>query len=87
MLDVCGGTKIDNAVSRINKEGVNAIIITDAEDRCNIFSDKAFFIGVKGANFGYFNDDVIEKYSENNQVVVFDGTRIYSVNRHGKTMN
>jgi hypothetical protein len=87
MLDVCGGTKIDNAVSRINKEGVNAIVITDAEDRCNIFSDKAFFIGVKGANFGYFNDDVIEKYSENNQVVVFDGTRIYGVNRHGKTMD
>jgi hypothetical protein len=87
MLDTCGGTKIDNAISRIDKEGINAIVITDAEDRCNSFSDKAFFIGVKGANFGYFNNDVIEKYSENNQVVVFDGTRIYNVDNNGHVLN
>jgi predicted metal-dependent peptidase len=87
MLDTCGGTKIDNAISRIDKEGINAIVITDAEDRCNSFSDKAFFIGVKGANFNYFNSDVIEKYSENNQVVVFDGTRIYNVDNNGHVLN
>ena len=87
MLDTCGGTKIDTAISRIDKEGINAIVITDAEDRCNSFSDKAFFIGVKGANFGYFNSDVIEKYSENNQVVVFDGTRIYNVDNSGHVVN
>lgn len=87
MIDVCGGTRIDMAIDRINKEGVNAIIITDAEDSCRIFSDKAFFIGVKGSNFTYFNSDVINKYSENNQVVVFDGTRIYNVDRKGKTVD
>jgi hypothetical protein len=87
MLDTCGGTKIDNAILRINKEGVNALVITDAEDRCSIFSDKAFFIGIKGARFSHFNTDVIEKYSENNQVVVFDGTRIYNVNRNGDAIN
>ena len=87
MLDVCGGTRIDNAVLRINKEGINALVITDAEDRCNVFSDKAFFIGIKGANFGHFNSDVIEKYSENNQVVVFDGNRIYNVDRNGRTID
>ena len=77
----------NNTIQKINKEGINALVITDAEDRCSVFSDKAFFIGIKGANFGHFNNDVIEKYSENNQVVVFDGTRIYNVDRHGRTID
>jgi hypothetical protein len=83
MLDTSGGTTTDNAVRSIDRVGANALVITDAEDRCSIYSDKAFFIGVKGANFRHFNNEVIRQYSENGQVVVFDGSRIYNVSEKG----
>lgn len=83
MIDCGGGTTIDVAVSNIQRSQNNAIVITDAEDRCSIYSEKAFFIGIKGARFNSFNDDVIDKYSEKGQVVVFDGRKISPVNRKG----
>jgi hypothetical protein len=83
MMDCGGGTTIDVAVRNIEKEGRNALIITDAEDNCNIYSDKAFFIGVKGANFGSFTQNVIKEYSDKGQVVIFDGDRIIKVNEYG----
>lgn len=86
MLDTEGGTTINAAVSRIEKEQNNALVITDAEDSCSLYSEKAFFIGVKGARFSHFNSDTIEKYSEKAQVVVFDGTRISAVDKHGREM-
>ena len=87
MLDTCGGTTINQALASIEKIGINALVITDAEDHCSLYSDKAFFIGVSGARFRHFRSEVIEKYSENNQVVVFDGTKIQSVNKHGDVVN
>lgn len=86
MLDVDGGTTIDKAVHSVIKNDINALIITDAEDWCRVYSDKAFFIGVKGSNFTHFGTDVIRQYSENNQVVVFDGQRIYNVDVTGKAI-
>lgn len=86
MIDGNGGTTIDNAVLSIEKNAVNALVITDAEDRCSIYSDKAFFIGIKGANFAHFSQDTIKKYSEGSQVVVFDGQKIYKVNEVGHTV-
>jgi hypothetical protein len=83
MLDTSGGTTTDNAVRSIDRVGANALVITDAEDRCHIYSDKAFFIGVKGANFRHFNNEVIKQYSQSGQVVVFDGSRIYNVSEKG----
>jgi len=86
MLDTSGGTTTDNAVRSIDRVGANALVITDAEDRCSVYSDKAFFIGVKGANFRHFNNEVIRQYSDNGQVVVFDGSRIYNVDQKGDTI-
>lgn len=86
MLDTSGGTTTDNAIRSIEKNGVNAIVITDAEDTCREYSDKAFFIGVKGSRFSHFKDDIIQQYSDNNQVVVFDGTKVYNVDRRGNTI-
>ena len=86
MLDTSGGTSTDRAIISIERNGVNALVITDAEDRCNEYSDKAFFIGVKGSRFNHFRDDTIRQYSENNQVVVFDGTRMYNVDTKGNTI-
>ena len=83
MLDTSGGTSIDAAVRTVEKNGVNALVITDAEDSCHSYSDKAFFIGVKGARFNYFSEDIIKEYSRRGQVVVFDGETVNKVNEKG----
>ena len=86
MLDCNGGTTIDRAVQSIEKNGQNALVITDAEDHCSLFSDKAFFIGVEGARFNSFRSEVINQYSDRGQVVVFDGTSVLNVDRGGHIM-
>jgi len=83
MMDCGGGTTIDNAIHSIEKNGVNALVITDAEDHCHTYSDKAFFIGVKGARFNHFNEQTIKEYSNKDQVIVFDGESIKRVNEYG----
>lgn len=79
MIDCGGGTTIDNAIGVIESVGNNALVITDAEDSCRHYSDKAFFIGVEGANFRGFD----QQYMEKAQCIVFDGTSIRKVNNHG----
>lgn len=86
MMDCGGGTTIDAAVQSIVKNGVNALVITDAEDDCSIYSEKAFFIGVQGSRFSYFNDDVIKQYSDKGQVVVFNGQSIDKVDDKGNVV-
>ena len=83
MLDCGGGTTINEAIKSIEKNGVNALVITDAEDSCSIYSDKAFFIGVEGARFNFFNNDVIKEYADKGQAVVFNGESISKVNEFG----
>lgn len=86
MIDDRGGTDIDKAVNKVVKNGLNAIIITDAEDSCSVYSDKAFFIGVQGSRFTGFRDEVIREYSEKDQVIVFNGTTIQKVDKRGFTI-
>lgn len=86
MIDSGGGTTIDVAVASVEKNNVNALILTDAEDHCSIYSSKAFFIGVEGANFRSFNADVVRKYTDRNQLIVFDGTTILGVDSKGYTI-
>lgn len=86
MIDTGGGTTIDVAVNNIAQVGRNGIIITDAEDRCQTFTDKAFFIGLKGARFSSFDDEVIAQYSQRGQVVVFDGNTIKKVDGKGNVV-
>ncbi len=86
MIDCCGGTSIDAAVSSIQRNDRNALVITDAEDRCRVFTDKAFFIGLEGARFNHFEGDVIKQYSQRGQVIVFDGNKISKVNEEGNTV-
>lgn len=83
MLTTAGGTNIDRAVESVVKNGVNALVITDAEDGCSIYSEKAFFIGIKGARFNHFNTDTIEQYSDKDQVVIFEGDNIFKVDKKG----
>jgi hypothetical protein len=86
MLDTSGGTTINKAVESIQKNGVNAIILTDAEDGCNIYSEKAFFIGLKGSRFSHFKNETISEYSKKDQVIIFDGSNIKKVDENGQVM-
>lgn len=81
-----GGTHIDAAVGTILRNDRNALVITDAEDRCSTFTEKAFFIGLEGARFNHFQGDVISQYSQRGQVVVFNGERIFKVDQTGHTV-
>ncbi len=83
MIDSDGGTSLDAPVYMIQKNQRNALVITDAEDDCSVYSEYAFFIGVKGSRFHYFEKNTMKKYSENNQAVVFDGKSIQYVNEKG----
>lgn len=77
-----GGTSINAVVDHIKKAGENSLIITDAEDYCSIYSEKAFFIGVEGADFTRFHS--LDQYQE--QLCVFDGKGLYKVDLQGNTV-
>jgi len=83
MIDCGGGTTIDNAVNMIEHVGNNALVITDAEDSCHRYSDKAFFIGVEGARFNGFD----QRYMEHNQCIVFDGKSVKNVDLTGRAIH
>lgn len=86
MISTGGGTTIDVAVKSIMNNDRNGIIITDAEDYCSTYTDKVFFIGLNGARFNCFHDDVIAEYSRRDQVVVFNGQKIRKVDSLGNTI-
>lgn len=74
-----GGTNLNEVVKNINIVGRNSIILTDAEDKCNIYSPYAYFIGVSGADYNRFSKDVLVKYKEKKQLIIFDGKSIKSI--------
>jgi len=78
-----GGTNLNLVLSHIEKQQKNAIIITDAKDRCSIYSPYAYFMGMKGANFRRFEKEVIRQYSENEQAILFDGNKIIQIDTSG----
>lgn len=86
-LATSGGTSLNNVLDHIKKRDDNALIITDAEDRCNSYSEKAYFVGIKGARFNCFDKNIIKQYTDNQQMIVFDGTRIYNVDTKGDVIS
>jgi len=84
MVTPGGGTRIDCVIDHINRVSkCNSIVLTDAEDHCTIYDDRAFFIGIKGARFNYFKQDILDQYVDNQQLIVFDGKKILNVNKKG----
>jgi hypothetical protein len=86
ILKANGGTNITRVIENIKLKGNNALIITDAEDYCGLYSEKAFFIGVEGAKFHHFEPTTRHKYIESGQIIVFDGSKIFNVNKDGVVM-
>lgn len=83
-IKACGGTEIDIVLSQIVKHEKNAIVITDGMDNGRIYTPYAYFVGVKGANFKYFEKDVIKQYSRNEQAILFDGRSIHEIGPRGE---
>lgn len=83
LLQDGGGTNITTVVNHIEKEKNNAIVLTDAEDRCYTYSQYAYMIGVEGCRFGYFEPKVMKQYAEHRQAIMFDGTSIYDIDASG----
>jgi hypothetical protein len=83
VLDANGGTNITKVIENIKLKGNNALIITDAEDYCGLYSEKAFFIGVEGARFHHFEPKTRHRYINNGQIIVFDGVKTFNVNEEG----
>lgn len=83
-ISTSGGTSINSVVNHIQKNNKNAIIITDAADRCCLYSDKAFFIGLPGSDFSGFDNQELKKYTNNEQMIIFDGDQILKINENGK---
>jgi hypothetical protein len=81
-----GGTEISKVVSHIKGKQKNAVVITDACDRCGLYSEQAYFIGVKGASFRGFSKEAMSKYADRRQAVIFDGRDIWDVGARGETI-
>jgi hypothetical protein len=82
-----GGTNISSVVNHIEENKKNALIITDAMDKCDKHSELVYFIGVKGASFRMFSKDVIKKYSNQGQIIMFDGKAIKNIGINGEIVN
>lgn len=82
-----GGTDINRVVHHINTHKENAIVLTDAEDNCRYYSDNAYFIGVEGCQFNYFDTNVMHQYAAQNQCIMFDGKSIHDINEHGNVVS
>lgn len=77
-----GGTSFTSVIQSIEKLKRNAVIITDAEDSCHQYTERAFFIGVQGARFNSFNSN----YQAKNQLAIFDGNKVYAVDPSGRAI-
>ena len=82
-IGTSGGTDIDKVLDHIVSNDSNALIITDAEDHCTKYSEKAFFIGIEGCNFYHFDSKTIADYSHRGQAVMFDGKKIHKISSSG----
>tara|TARA_R110000868_G_scaffold69210_4_gene204052 strand:- start:1273 stop:2961 length:1689 start_codon:yes stop_codon:yes gene_type:complete len=82
-IDTSGGTSLNRVVNHIAEQGVNAIVITDADDHLNTYSSNAFFLGVAGSNFRYFNPVCRKQYVENKQLIQFTGDHVYNIGLDG----
>lgn len=81
-----GGTDIRSVVRHANMKKENAIVLTDAEDGLNIYSEYIYFIGVEGCQFQYFDTETMKQYADNNQCIMFDGKSIYNIDQQGRVV-
>lgn len=82
MIDCDGGTSLNAVAKHIKKEGENAIVITDAEDRMETYTEYAYIIGTNGASFRGFD----RQYLEKQQCIIFDGKTVFKVNERGQAI-
>lgn len=81
-----GGTSLQAVINKVKREKRNALVITDCADYLSEYNDQVFIMGIKGASFRQFSRDCLEKYRENDQVCVFDGEKVRSVDSRGEAV-
>ena len=86
-IDTSGGTSLNLVISDIIKKDKPSIVITDADDRIDHYSEKAFLLGVAGASFHHISRHALDQYRTNNQLIVFNGDDVKKVNERGYTIN
>ena len=86
-IDTSGGTCLNTVISDIIKKDKPSIVITDADDRIDQYSDKAFLLGVAGASFHGITRHALDQYRANNQLIVFNGDDVKKVNEKGYAIN
>lgn len=78
-----GGTDFEKVIAKIKKNGNNAVVITDGEDRCATYDNRTFWVGVGGTQFpggyyGYDNDNskdnAFNEYKANGQCVTYNSS-------------
>lgn len=82
-IDTSGGTSLNLVISDIIQKDRPSIVITDADDYINHYSEKAFLIGVAGASFHRIQKHALDQYYANNQLIVFNGDSVKKVNEKG----
>lgn len=81
-FDRGGGTNFTEVIRSVKENNRNAVVLTDGCDRCREYSEKAFFVGIDGANFGYFgNNDESKKFLNNKQCIKFENSGKYTYDR------
>jgi hypothetical protein len=86
-IDTSGGTSLNTVISDIIKKDKPSIVITDADDSIDQYSEKAFLLGVAGASFHRITRHALEQYRANNQLIVFNGDDVKKVNERGYAIN
>jgi hypothetical protein len=81
-IEPTGGTSLSNVIKHAIKEDENCIVITDAEDYINEYSEKVYFVGIGNPRFRA-NSSIMESYLNNKQLISFDGQDIYNIGING----
>jgi hypothetical protein len=68
-----GGTNFNNVIKKVISNGKNSIVLTDGQDNADLYTDKLFWVGIKGANFRYFGSGDTKKYITNKQCIIQEG--------------
>jgi hypothetical protein len=78
LLNASGGTSISTVIKEIDKKRKNSIVITDGDDHISVYSEFTFFLGLPGCSFNNMISDkeLYKKYTDNKQIMFYDGKDI-----------
>ena len=78
-----GGTSFNAVVESINENNKNAVVLTDGCCRTQLYTEKAFWIGIDGASFSntFSVNDASVKYLNSRQCIKFENSGKYTYDK------